>query len=1513
MQEISEAENSDRSDRNLKSKKKRNYFVTFFKWFCISILILIVSLFFLAQSAAVQTWLAKKAAEYLSTELKVPVEIDAVSIGFFNSVSLRGFLVRDLKKDTLLYAGKLYVNAKKIEFSSTNFQLEVSGIENSTIKLKRYEKEKDFNFQFIVDYFSPKETKKDTTSKLKIDFGRLKLKQINFTYTDYNDLKRSSSMNFSDLHVQDLNGTVDEIIMKDDTIELQFSDFSFREKSGFVLDQMATKLLVCPTTISMHELFFISKHSYLHGQLQLKQFGYDDFSDFTEKVSVEIELMDTSHFGLMDLHYFSGLNFTKNDNVYLKGKINGKVNEFNGKEIQLKYGNSTFFAGNFNVTDITMPDQMYLHLNIKSLSTAYHDLVRFEIPGTNITERSSMFSSLKPLGKISYLGKIDGFLNEIASKGALTTSIGFIQCDASLTNLVDSTSELGYAGYFSMNSLDIGKFLNNKEVGKLNASLQVEGSGTSIEKLNAHFDFKIQSMVIHGYDYHAMDVNGVFNNKKFNGLLTVKDTNAKFTFSGSVNLNDKYTDMDFKADVENLDFVKLHFSSPKDSIQKFQSKMMVNLRGNDLASLSGKIIVDSLSYSLNSKTYFLSSLNLLLNQNSLEKSIEVNSDYLDLDITGKFNLSDIPSSFRKFTENYFPTFIKDRKIPKNKILTDNFTFSVRLKNFNKINGLIAPELNISDGATLSGRFDISKNEFSVLAQSNKIAYGDIVLTDWKLDGVTKDKSIILTSGADKIKVTDSLFFDRFRLTSLSTDTTSDFSLAWSNSMRKKNSGDVSGKIFFQNESFLIKLLRSDITIADSIWSIYGDGNSIIVDTSGAIVISDLNINNGEQEIKATGKISNNDNDLAHLEITKFKLVQLNPLLSAAQMKLDGSVSGFCDLSGVFGKLILTSDFNFSKIHLNDKELGGGKIKSFYDARRDVVGINGFLSKGNILNGVEFKNIEFVGEYFPSRQEDNLDVSANFKNFDITVIQPYLSGVITFAKQRGASIDGVVSVKGKISKPLVTGKINFSAKNFRIDYLNTIYTANGIIKLFPDKIQFGDDEAVFTKLPEPITLSDKEGHEAELWGNIFHDNFSITKLDFDINAKNFQALNTTAVNNPGYFGKAYVSGNLGVYGDVDNINFNINVKTEKNTEFNIPLSGPATVEENDYMFFVKKDSLQKDQTSYTKSLSGINLNFNLEATPDASVKLIFDSKSGDVIQANGSGNINMVINTNGKFEMSGLYTLDDGNYLFSLENLLSKKFDIVSGSTIKWTGDPLNADINITAGYNQNSSLTPFFPSDSTGLYTKPVRASVLLNLKDKLLTPDISFGIQLPTVDETTRQTVLSYINNEQELNRQVFSLLLLKSFVTPLQLSNQGVGVGAGSAASRTSSEMLSNQLSNWLSQLSTNIDISVNITPEQMDVALSKQLFNDRLSIDGNVGVNNAAGQKTTNMIGDLQVDYKVYPDGKLRVKGFNKSNDNTQISTLGGPFTQGMGLFYREEFNTVDELYQKYLGWVRKRKRN
>jgi hypothetical protein len=208
-------------------------------------------------------------------------------------------------------------------------------------------------------------------------------------------------------------------------------------------------------------------------------------------------------------------------------------------------------------------------------------------------------------------------------------------------------------------------------------------------------------------------------------------------------------------------------------------------------------------------------------------------------------------------------------------------------------------------------------------------------------------------------------------------------------------------------------------------------------------------------------------------------------------------------------------------------------------------------------------------------------------------------------------------------------------------------------------------------------------------------------------------------------------------------------------------------------------------------------------------------------------------------------------------------------------------------------------------------------MRDKLMTPDISFGIELPTVSEVIRSQVMSYINNDQELNRQVFSLLLLRTFVTPLSLSNPS-GVNAGEAAGNNASELLSNQLNSWLSHFTKTFNLGVNYRPggaqsnEELDVAVSTQLFNDRLTVDGNVGVNNNTQTKTSTLIGDINVNYKLTNDGKVQLKAFNRSNDNFQIATLGGQFTQGAGVFYREEFNSLNDLYKRYLHYLSRKKK-
>ncbi len=289
-------------------------------------------------------------------------------------------------------------------------------------------------------------------------------------------------------------------------------------------------------------------------------------------------------------------------------------------------------------------------------------------------------------------------------------------------------------------------------------------------------------------------------------------------------------------------------------------------------------------------------------------------------------------------------------------------------------------------------------------------------------------------------------------------------------------------------------------------------------------------------------------------------------------------------------------------------------------------------------------------------------------------------------------------------------------------------------------------------------------------------------------------------------------------------------------------------------------------------------------------------------------------------MFGDYVVESGDYLFTLENIINKKFDLEKGGTIKWSGIPYRADINLSAIYKARASVKPFLSeADSTSaVYKTRYPVDLKLLMTNDLLSPEINFEIALPTVDASTRQQVMSYINTESEKNRQVFSLLVLNSFVTPSQLSNNGTGASVGSAAGANTSELISNQLSNMLSSISNDFDVGVNYRPgdeiskDQLAVALSTQLFNDKLTIDGNVGKNtNSATQNTNNIVGEVNVDYKLTDDGKLRVKAFNRASDNN-LTYSTNPYTQGVGVFYREEFNTVGELLSRYWNGIFRRKK-
>ena len=312
-----------------------------------------------------------------------------------------------------------------------------------------------------------------------------------------------------------------------------------------------------------------------------------------------------------------------------------------------------------------------------------------------------------------------------------------------------------------------------------------------------------------------------------------------------------------------------------------------------------------------------------------------------------------------------------------------------------------------------------------------------------------------------------------------------------------------------------------------------------------------------------------------------------------------------------------------------------------------------------------------------------------------------------------------------------------------------------------------------------------------------------------------------------------------------------------------------------------------------------------STPEAEIQIIFDQKLGDIMKGRGAGNLEMVVSTLGDFEIYGDYVVSEGDYLFTLENVINKKFSVRPGGSISFAGDPYAARVDLAAIYKLKTSLLPIAELGIDSTNNKRVPVEVYLEMTNELLAPDIGFDIQLPSVDDNTNSLFANAIQAEQERNRQVFSLLILNSF-----MPTDGAG-GTGNIAGTGSAELLSNQLSNWLSQISREVDIGFNyrpgdeVTTEEVELALSTQLFNDRVTIETNLGVggqNTYAPEQNQALVGDFKVEYKISEDGSIRAKVFNESNDYDLLDNNNAQYTQGVGVFYTEEFNTFGDLIRK-----------
>jgi hypothetical protein len=1443
-----------------------------------------LALFILVRIPAVQTYITGRLTNYLSSELHTKVEIRFVEFEFFKKMVIHGIYVEDLHQDTLLYAERLKADISVFSFDRQQLDLPLVELRHAVIKLKRYKEDDDLNIVKLLEQLDSgsKDTNK-TGTPWNIRIGNVFLIENNFSYRDLRYDDYTPCVDFDDVVVTHLNAHLEDIEMKGDSLFFNAKQVSLKEKSGFVLKHLAAVTKIGPDEMRFEKLQINTPGTDLKGQLTFNYNSFGDFQEFIEKVNFKSKF-DKTVLDSRDIAFFARELIGLDKKVVFTGEIRGTVDNIKGRNMDISYMRDTRFKGNISLRGLPDVEETFIDLMVDVLTTRKSEIESIPEYPFGSPGHISIPENLSTLGKVKFKGKFTGFYNDFVAYGNLGTAIGYLTSDINLKFDRD-LKKSSYSGNIAANNFDVGKFWAlEKYMGGITFNAKMKGTGFSINNVNAALEGNIADFNVNGYDYKNISVDGKVAKKLFSGALNVSENNVHLDFNGKVDFSGELPVFDFYANLDHAYLTRLNLS-PRDTGSYLGCEASMNFKGFNIDNLSGNLLIRNIRYREKGIQYGAKEISLKSVIENEQKSIILRSDMVDAEVKGAFRLSSAIESFRQMLGRYVPAF----PYTKNSVNEpQSFTYNIEFKKTNEVCSLFVPDLYIDEGTTIKGIFNTAIDEFNMQMVSDRIAYGVIDLNRVNLKGNTVNRGLNMESTIGEFYVHDSLKFNEITLLALSNKDSLTFSVVIANYDSVPNSLDLRFLAMFNRAGQAdIRLLPSTIKLDYKYWLV--DPANLLAFDSAGLHVNALNFSSAREEIKVNGIISSKEEDALEINLKNFQSAVLNKILKVYDINIGGLANGTIKLNAITGDIKMESDLVVENFSFFNDTLGDAYAIANWKSGSKVIDIDGHIDRE------KFKNIQVKGQYIIRQKDDSLAFDIEIKKFQVSTLNHYLKGVASDAR---GLLNADLKLSGTAQQPLLMGKGNFQKTSFVIDYLNTRYS-------FADEFTIDEKQISFNN----ITLNDEWGNIAMVSGSIYHRSLKDFFFNIVAKPKNFECLNTSYTHSDLFYGHAFVTGVVKISGDLDFISMDISLKSEKGTIINMPLSNPTEIRNKDFINFIDHNTAAAAAAKYKVDLSGIEMSFDLDITPDAEIKLIFDEKIGDVITGRGSGNINMTIDPLGSFNIYGNYEINSGNYLFTLQNLINKDFKIQKGGSIKWNGDPYDAQIDLEAVYKLNAVLNDLIQDTASNNYNKRYPVELHLGLTEKLFNPKIAFRIDVPDLDPTTESIVARYLKTEEEVNTQVFSLLLARRFSKPKELQNSPSNVSSSSnPVGENAAELLSSQVSQWISQISTDFDLGVNYRPgnqvikDEFELMVSTSILNDRVNIESNVGVAND-NSNSSNIVGDFNIEYKISPDGRFRVKAFNKTNNNSQINANNSQYTQGIGVFYRREFDTFSDLFRKY----------
>lgn len=1437
---------------------------------------------------AVKTCIGNTASNALAQKLGTKVEIQEINLGFLNRIILDGITIYDQQQQKLLTSSRASIKVNLLSLLQGKVSISSAQLFGATANTYRQTAQSKPNYQFVLDSLASKEPQKE--SKLDVTIGSLIIRNGTLIYHQNDAPKTIGQLNLKHLHITNLSAHILVNTLTNDSLNLQIKRLALDEASGVHLNALTTKLQANKRdahlnylNIDMPGTCIRIKDGSAHYQFENKQLA---LSTLTYNLTFSPSYIRPCDFAFL----LPALRpFVKK--IDLSTKISGTISSLRMHDLHLS-GSNIYFSANGEISNWQNDLQWKGHINTLNL---HANGIQFIVD--NLGQQFHIPIEITRLGNIYFKGDCSGRRKDIALKGKLHT-------DAGNATLAVNLQNNHFKGNIETAGIALGRIIDNAQFGNFKAKLNAEGYW-----LNNVLSMKAKGAIdlfdYNQYTYHNISLNAAIKKKNrqidFNGKFDMDDPNGEIHLNGSLSNMGKLFNAKLQANVAHFNPKSLRLSTQIPAAF-FGMQIEANIKGHNLNTALGSIRIKDFDMQAPDKHYHLNTLSLQADTTKGIHTICLDSDFGQMRLKGNYDYATLSNSITNIIATKLPTL---PGLPRyKKIKTNDFSFEAEIQKSDWLQQVLNIDLDLQRPLRLNMMVNDRHHLMDIFAQMPSFTYAGQHFERGYLHIATVQDTLKANIHTKKIDENGQGIY--LHVQANASDNKLNSTLTWKNLKGKSIWGTLrSETTFFTHQKLAtahICIHPSNIWIDNTAWEVQP---SDIIYQAKHLTIDHFAVVHDDQHIVISGEATPHSNDSITAELKNIDVAYILNLVNFHAVDFSGKATGHAHISNVFAKPQAAGTLKISDFKFQDGRMGTLTANATWNEKAEQIDIDAIahdtLIQGNHPTPI-LAQTNIQGYVSPTKSYIDLNIAAN--NTRIEFLKSFCGSFIDHVEGYAS---GDIKVAGPLSNinlsgdAIANGKVHLSA-------LNTEYTLRDAhVHAIPDEIYLMND-----------TLYDKDGHHGVLYGVLHHQHLTQMSYDCTIEAHKLLAYDTHEFGNNTFYGTAYATGRCDIKGKPGNVDINIDARPNQGTQIVYNVASPTTITDQNFIHWSDRgqkslptvqDKPQEDTDEEPDIPSDMHINFLVNMTPEATIKLLMDKATDDHIILHGSGGIRATYYNKGGFDMYGNYLVDNGMYKLTIQNAIKRDFTFMPGGTISFGGDPYHAALNLKAQYTvQGVSLSDL--NIGRSFANNNIRVNCLMNITGTPAAPKLDFNLDLPTLNSDAKQMVLSLINSEEEMNQQVLYLLAIGRFYTQAsnnaatETSQSKTSLAMQSILSGTVSQQINNVLSSVINNTNWNFGANISTGDEGWNNAeyegiLSGRLLNNRLLFNGQFGYRDNANA-TTSFIGDFDLRYLLFPNGNFAIRMYNQTND--RYFTRNSLNTQGIGFILKKDFNGIGELFRK-----------